>query len=81
MYDLTEWLLISCVYGADRYAAGLRIAHKSFLTDGRELALNFKFIHTAGTLLLTVAVLGLYLYIACKLRLVRSGDWNDPTPT
>lgn len=42
-------LVISIAYGADRYAAGLRIVRKDQLSDGTRLPAMYEFLYSFGT--------------------------------
>ena len=76
-YVLTERLFLSHVYGADRYAAGLRIVHKHYLSDGTRLPVQVEFWQGLTAFLLAVPVVVTYQLLARWLRLYRDEDWAD----
>jgi hypothetical protein len=75
-YKLSEWIVLRCAYGSDRYAAGLRLARtsKHFLNDGTRLPGHVEFIHGLVAFLILAAVLVTYMLIANALGLY----WEDP---
>ena len=74
-YALTERLFLSRIYGADRYAAGLRIVHKHYLSDGTRLPTKVEFWQAISAFLLAIPVVVTYQLLAGWLRLYRDEDW------
>ena len=79
-YRLTERIFLINLYGADRYAAGLRIVHKHYLNDGTPLPRWVEFTQGLSTFLLALPVIIIYMLIARWLRFHRDEDWQDPRP-
>jgi len=71
---LMQRLVISMAYGADKYAAGLRIGKKSRLSDGSTLPGGCQVLYVVGVFICLVLVLFPYARILQKLGLLRDGD-------
>lgn len=77
MSHLTERWFLSAEYGADRYAAGLRIVRKHYLTDGTPLPKWIGFWQGCSAFGLAMLALLAYAAIAMGLGLYRESDWEQ----
>jgi hypothetical protein len=74
-FQLSEWFVLRCAYGPERYAAGLRFARtsKHLLNDGTRMSSGVEFLHGIGTFLIVAAVIVTYMLIANALGLYWEG--------
>jgi hypothetical protein len=74
-FQVSEWIVLRCAYGPERYAAGLRLlrTRKHLLNDGTTMSGGIEFIHGFGTFLIVAAVIVIYMLIANALGLY----WED----
>jgi len=75
-YWVMQRVVISLAFGADRYAAGLRVVGKQdlHLSDGTPLGYGWKWVYMLGLFACVLLVAAPYVLLLQKFGLLRNGD-------
>jgi hypothetical protein len=75
-FGLMQWAIVSLACGADRYAAGVRVAGKpSFhLSDGTALGYGWQWAYVLGVFACNVLITAPYVRLLQKLGLLRGDE-------